>query len=222
VLDRAGVTGDDGASHNGMWDLALLRLVPGLRLAAPRDEATLREELREAIAVEDAPTVLRYPKGALPAPIPAVQRLDGVDVLARHAGDGPHRVLVVGVGAMVPAALEVGERLAAQGIGASVVDPRWVLPVPDAVVDLARGHALVVTIEDGLEDDGVGSAVRSALARARVAVPVQSHGLRTAFIGHASRPDVLAANGLRGQDVAREAAAAVVRLLDAEPATTPY
>lgn len=219
VLDRAGVTGDDGASHNGMWDLALLRLVPGLRLAAPRDEPTLREELREAVAVDDGPTVVRYPKGALPEPIPALQRLDGVDVLAKHAGDGSHRVLVVGVGAMVPAALEVGERLAAQGIGATVVDPRWVLPVPDAVVDLARGQTLVVTIEDGLEDNGVGSAVRSALARAGVTVPVQSHGLPTAFLPHASRPQVLLEVGLRGQDVAREAAAAVVRLMETEPAS---
>ncbi len=219
VLDRAGVTGDDGASHNGMWDLALLRLVPGLRLAAPRDEPTLREELREAVAVDDGPTVVRYPKGALPEPIPALQRIDGVDVLAKHAGDGSHRVLVVGVGAMVPAALEVGERLAAQGIGATVVDPRWVLPVPDAVVDLARGQTLVVTIEDGLEDNGVGSAVRSALARAGVTVPVQSHGLPTAFLPHASRPEVLLEVGLRGQDVAREAAAAVVRLMETEPAS---
>lgn len=219
VLDRAGVTGDDGASHNGMWDLALLRLVPGLRLAAPRDEPTLREELREAVAVDDGPTVVRYPKGALQEPIPALQRIDGVDVLAKHAGDGSHRVLVVGVGAMVPAALEVGERLAAQGIGATVVDPRWVLPVPDAVVDLARGQTLVVTIEDGLEDNGVGSAVRSALARAGVTVPVQSHGLPTAFLPHASRPEVLLEVGLRGQDVAREAAAAVVRLMETEPAS---
>ena len=219
VLDRAGVTGDDGASHNGMWDLALLRLVPGLRLAAPRDEPTLREELREAVAVDDGPTVVRYPKGALPEPIPALQRIDGVDVLAKHAGDGSHRVLVVGVGAMVPAALEVGERLAAQGIGATVVDPRWVLLVPDAVVDLARGQTLVVTIEDGLEDNGVGSAVRSALARAGWTVPVQSHGLPTAFLPHASRPEVLLEVGLRGQDVAREAAAAVVRLMETEPAS---
>jgi 1-deoxy-D-xylulose-5-phosphate synthase len=218
VLDRAGVTGDDGASHHGMWDLALLRLVPGLRVAAPRDEATLREELREAVAVEDGPTVVRYPKGSLPAPIPAIHRVGGVDVLARHVGDGAQRVLVVGVGAMVPAALGVAERLAAQGIGATVVDPRWVLPVPAALVDLARGHDVVVTVEDGLEDNGVGSAVRSTLARAGLAVPVQSHGLPTAFIPHASRAEVIEEHGLRAQDVAREAAAAVVHALAEEPA----
>jgi 1-deoxy-D-xylulose-5-phosphate synthase len=218
VLDRAGITGDDGASHNGMWDLALLRLVPGLRLAAPRDEATLREELREAVAVDDAPTAVRYPKGTLPEPIPALHRVGGVDVLARHVGDGAQRVLVVGVGAMVPAALGVGARLGAQGIGSTVVDPRWVLPVPAALADLARGHDLVVTVEDGLEDNGVGSAVRGALARAGVGVPVQTHGLPTAFIAHAARAEVIAEHGLRAQDVAREAAAAVVHALAEEPA----
>lgn len=217
VLDRAGVTGDDGASHNGMWDLALFRLVPGLRVAAPRDEATLREELREAVSVEDAPTMVRYPKGQVPEPIPALQRLGDVDVLARHVGDGGQRVLVVGVGALAGIAVHVGARLAAHGIGSTVVDPRWVLPVPGPVVDLARSHDLVVTVEDGLEDNGVGSAVRSALARAGVSVAVQTHGLPTRFLEHGSRADLLAAAGLRAQDVAREAAAAVLRVPSPAP-----
>ncbi len=217
VLDRAGVTGDDGASHNGMWDLAMLRLVPGLRLAAPRDEATLREELREAVAVDDAPTVVRYPKGALPDPIPALQRTAGLDVLARHVGDGDQRVLVVGVGALVETAMEVGQRLSAHGIGSTVVDPRWVLPVSAELVDLARAHDLVVTIEDGLEDNGVGSALRSALARSSVLVPVQSHGLPTRFFSHGSRSEVLADAGLRAQDIARDAASAVLRVPSPEP-----
>lgn len=217
VLDRAGVTGDDGASHNGMWDLALFRLVPGLRVAAPRDEATLREELREAVAVEDAPTMVRYPKGQVPEPIPALQRLGDVDVLARHVGDGGQRVLVVGVGALAGIAVHVGARLAAHGIGSTVVDPRWVLPVPGPVVDLARSHDLVVTVEDGLEDNGVGSAVRSALARAGVSVAVQTHGLPTRFLEHGSRADLLAVAGLRAQDVAREAAAAVLRVPSPAP-----
>lgn len=123
VLDRAGITGEDGASHNGMWDMALLRLVPGLRLAAPRDEARLRQALREAVAVSDAPTVVRYPKSALPEEIAAISRSGVVDVLARTAGDGDARVLVVGVGAFVPTAIEVGARLADQGVGSVVVDP---------------------------------------------------------------------------------------------------
>src|SRR5690625_2531079 len=150
MLDRAGLTGDDGASHNGMWDMALLRSVPGLRLAAPRDEDTLRRALREAVEVRDAPTVVRYPKGALPDPIPAIGTHGSLDVLAKSAGDGGARVLVVGIGAFTGAAIEVGARLADQGIGTTVVDPRWVLPVPADLLDLAAGHDLVVTMEDGL------------------------------------------------------------------------
>ncbi|MFD1507731.1 1-deoxy-D-xylulose-5-phosphate synthase [Georgenia yuyongxinii] len=210
VLDRSGLTGDDGASHNGMWDMALLRTVPGLRLAAPRDEATLRAELREAVAVEDAPTVVRYPKGALPEALPALGRHGSVDVLARHAGSP--RVLVVGVGVMTHTAVEVATGLDAQGIGATVVDPRWVLPVSADLVDLARQHDLVVTVEDGLVTAGVGSALRDALAAAGSDVPVRSHGIPARFLEHASRGELVEEFHLRGQDIAREAAAAVAGL----------
>ncbi len=209
VLDRAGITGDDGASHNGMWDLALLRLVPGIRVAAPRDEATLREALREAVAVDDGPTVLRYPKGSLPDPIEAVARVDGIDVLARHVGQGGAPVLVVGVGAFAGTACDVGEALAAQGIGSTVVDPRWVLPVGAPLAELAQAHGLVITIEDGLADNGVGDALRAELARRGSRVPVQSHGLPTDFLATSSRAEVVAQARLRAQDVAREAAATV-------------
>src|SRR5690606_32962241 len=135
VLDRAGLTGDDGASHNGMWDMAMLRSVPGLQLAAPRDEATLRAALRAAVDIDDAPSVIRYPKGPLPEPITAVDSVEGVDVLARHEA-GDRSVMVVGVGPMAGTALEVGERLAAAGVSATVVDPRWVLPVQPVLVKL--------------------------------------------------------------------------------------
>ena len=135
VLDRAGVTGDDGASHNGMWDMSILQVVPGLRLAAPRDATRLRELLDEAVDVEDAPTVLRFPKGPPPDDIPAVDTVGGVDVLVR---DGARDVLVVAVGAMAATAVEVADRLVAQGIGVTVVDPRWVKPVDPALVELAR------------------------------------------------------------------------------------
>ena len=168
VLDRAGLTGDDGASHNGMWDMAMLSVVPGLRLAAPRDEATLREALRAAVDVDDAPTVVRYPKGALVDPIPALETVDGVDVLAHLGeGDGPE-VLVVGVGAMVPTALEAASLLAAHGLRVTVVDPRWVLPVPSALVKLAGEHAHVVTLEDGLVDGGVGAMLAQRAREAGV------------------------------------------------------
>ena len=144
VLDRAGVTGDDGASHNGMWDMSILQVVPGLRLAAPRDGAGLRQSLREAVGVSDAPTVVRFPKGALPAEIPAIRAVGGVDVLAEHGSSG---VLIVAVGSMAGVGVEVAERLSAQDIGVTVVDPRWVKPVPAEIVGLAREHQLVVTIE---------------------------------------------------------------------------
>ena len=218
VLDRAGLTGDDGASHNGMWDIAMLRTVPGLRLAAPRDEATLRAELREAVAVEDAPTVLRYPKGALPQALPAVGRQGSVDVLARHGG--VPRVLVVGVGVMAHTAVEVGAALDAQGIGSTVVDPRWALPVSDDLLVLARQHDLVVTIEDGLATNGVGSALRDALAAAGTDVPVRSHGVPHAFLEHASRAQLVERFHLRGQDIARETASAVAGLAGAADART--
>ncbi|QDB79425.1 1-deoxy-D-xylulose-5-phosphate synthase [Georgenia sp. 311] len=212
VLDRAGITGDDGASHNGMWDLALLRTVPRLRLAAPRDEATLRAELREAVEVDDAPTVVRYPKGSLPGPLPAIGREGSVDVLTRTAGDGGPRTLVVGVGAMAPTAVAVGQALEAQGIGSTVVDPRWVLPVSEDLLDLAAKHDLVVVIEDGLGTGGIGSAVRDALAEAGHAVPVQTHGLPHEFLEHASRASIVERYHLQAQDVARQAAGAVAAL----------
>ncbi|UFU04639.1 1-deoxy-D-xylulose-5-phosphate synthase [Ruania suaedae] len=211
TLDRAGLTGDDGASHNGMWDLALLRLVPGLRLAAPRDEATLRHALREAVAVADAPTVVRYPKGSLPEPLPALSHTSGLDVLARAAGDGGPRVLVVGVGPFAATAAEVAQRLGDQGIGATAIDPRWVIPVPDALVEVAAGYDRVVTIEDGIVTGGFGSAVRDRLAEAGSPLPVHVHGIAHRFLSHASRAQLEEDLGLRAQDIARETAAAVAR-----------
>ncbi|MGC0271600.1 1-deoxy-D-xylulose-5-phosphate synthase [Pseudactinotalea sp. Z1739] len=212
MLDRAGLTGDDGASHNGMWDMALLRSVPGLRLAAPRDEDTLRRALREAVDVRDAPTVLRYPKGALPEAIPEIGKQGTVDVLARTPGDGGARVLVAGFGAFARTAIEVSQRLADQGIGATVVDPRWVLPVPDDLVELARAHHLVLTIEDGLVSNGLGSAIRDRLAERGLHMPVQAHGIPLRFLSHATRAELVADLGLRAQDVALQAASVAVEL----------
>ena len=210
VLDRAGLTGDDGPSHNGMWDLAMLRLVPGLRLAAPRDEATLREALREAIAVDDAPTVLRYPKGALGEPIPALTRTGGVDVLARHTGVGEQRVLIVGIGAFADTAVQAGEALHQQGFSVTVMDPRWPIPMPEAVLDGAARHDLVVTIEDGLVSGGVGAGLREQLAERGVTTPVLTRGIPHQFLQHASRAELIEEFGLRAQDIARDAAAAVM------------
>ncbi|HHW84439.1 MAG TPA: 1-deoxy-D-xylulose-5-phosphate synthase, partial [Actinomycetales bacterium] len=204
VLDRAGLTGDDGASHNGMWDLAILSTVPGLRLAAPRDEETLRLALREATDDDSGPTVVRYPKGSVPDPIPAVERLDGYDVIGGF--DGDRSVLIVGVGAMAEAALEVADFLHAHGIGSTVVDPRWVLPVSGELVSLAAGFELVVHLEDGLASGGVGSALRDALAAADVRVPVQTHGIPREFLHHASRGELVEELELRPADIARKVA----------------
>jgi 1-deoxy-D-xylulose-5-phosphate synthase len=208
VLDRAGITGDDGASHHGMWDMALLQTVPGLRLAAPRDASRLREELGEALEVSDGPTVVRFPKGAVPDDVPALDRVGGVDVLAR--GEQPD-VLVVAVGALAGLGLDVADRLAAHGIGATVVDPRWVLPVPGSVIDLARTHRLVVTVEDGVRVGGVGARLAQELRDAEVPTPVHQVGVPSRFIDHATRAEVLTEIGLTAQEVARAVAERVAR-----------
>ncbi|QIK83648.1 1-deoxy-D-xylulose-5-phosphate synthase [Sanguibacter sp. HDW7] len=210
VLDRAGITGDDGASHNGMWDLAMLRIVPGLRLATPRDEPTMRAALRDAVAVDDAPTVLRYPKGALGDPLRAVGTLDDVDVLAEHPGEGV-RVLLVGIGSMAPTALAAAAELAALGIPSTVLAPTWVLPVPSGVVKAAGEHDLVVTLEDGLASGGIGAAIAETCARDGVRTPVRTVGLPTAFLDHASRDQVVEANRMSAGDVVADVVRALGR-----------
>ena len=167
VLDRAGVTGEDGASHHGMWDMSILQVVPRLRIAAPRDGTRVRELLREAVEVDDAPTVLRVPKGAVQADLPALERIggaDGIDVLSR---DGESDVLIVAVGAMAATCLDVASRLRAQGIGVTVVDPRWVKPVNPTLVELARDLRLVVSVEDNGRVGGCGSALGAGPGRRR-------------------------------------------------------
>jgi 1-deoxy-D-xylulose-5-phosphate synthase len=209
VLDRAGVTGDDGASHNGMWDMSILQVVPGLRIAAPRDAGTLREELREALDVTDAPTVVRFPKGAVGVDVPALDRIDGVDVLRRDEGA---TVLLVSVGSFAPLCLDVADRLAQQGIAVTVVDPRWVCPVPSAIVELAREHQLVVSVEDNSRQGGIGSSIAAALRDADVDVPFRDFGIERAFLAHASRAAVLGQIGLTAQDVSRAVVETVARL----------
>lgn len=201
VLDRAGVTGDDGASHNGMWDLALLRIVPGLRVAAPRDAETLRRALRDAVAIDDGPTVVRFPKGMLGPDLPALRSVGTIDVL--HDAPEP-TVLIVGVGVGAALALQVGEKLSAQGISALVVDPLWVQPIPADLLDLTRNRSLVVTIEDGIRAGGVGEALQSAMRDAGVSTPCVVHGLPTEFFEHGSRSDILAQVGMSAADIARD------------------
>ncbi|MFC9837297.1 1-deoxy-D-xylulose-5-phosphate synthase [Rhodococcus sp. NPDC127530] len=203
VLDRAGITGNDGASHNGMWDMSLLGIVPGMKVAAPRDTVTLREELGEALAVDDGPTALRFPKGTVCDDVPAVSRLDGVvDIL--RAPSGRNDVLIVSVGAFAGLALAAAERLEQQGISATVVDPRWVLPVPESLVKLAEDYTMVVTVEDSGLHGGVGSTVSAALRSAGVDVPCRDLGVPQRFLDHASRAQIHAELGLTAQDVARQ------------------
>ncbi|MDP4333576.1 1-deoxy-D-xylulose-5-phosphate synthase [Curtobacterium sp. A7_M15] len=221
VLDRAGITGPDGPSHHGMWDLALLQVVPGIRIAAPRDAATLREEFREAVAVDDAPTVLRWSKGQVGPDIAALRRLDdGVDVLRSPSPDQEPDVLFVAVGSMVPVALDAAALLESQGIGVTVVDPRWVVPIPSSLIDLSREHRLVITLEDGVRVGGVGTRLRQDLRAAGVDTGVNELGLPDEFIDHASRSQILEDVGLTAQAIARDVIDQVVgtKVPQAKPA----
>ncbi|GAA4993255.1 1-deoxy-D-xylulose-5-phosphate synthase [Kitasatospora paranensis] len=211
VLDRAGVTGNDGASHNGMWDMSILQVVPGLRLAAPRDAEQLRTQLREAVEITDGPTVLRFPKGELGPAVPALQRIGAVDVLQR-TGPAPE-ILLVAVGAMAPACLDAAALLLADGFSATVVDPRWVRPVDPSLVELAAAHRLVVTVEDNGRTGGVGSAIAQALRDADVDVPLRDLGIPQEFLAHAGRGEILEEIGLTGTGVAAQTAAFAKQLL---------
>ncbi|WP_349427510.1 1-deoxy-D-xylulose-5-phosphate synthase [Microbacterium sp. LWS13-1.2] len=208
VLDRAGVTGPDGPSHHGIWDLAMLQIVPNIRIAVPRDGTRLREELQEAVAIDDGPTVIRFPKGGVSPELPAVERLDdGVDVLVRSDA---HDVLLVGIGPMAHIAVDVAGRLRAQGIGATVVDPRWVVPVQPSVVELAASHRLVITIEDGIRVGGIGTRVRQVLREAGVDTAVDELGVPDQFIDHASREQILEDAGLTAAKIAQDVVAQVL------------
>nr|WP_206314265.1 1-deoxy-D-xylulose-5-phosphate synthase [Streptomyces coryli] len=222
VLDRAGVTGTDGASHNGMWDMSVLQVVPGLRIAAPRDADQVRAQLREAVDVDDAPTVVRYSKGAVGPAVPAVGRIGGMDVLRKPSADAGTSdrdadVLLVSVGALAPMCLEIADLLDKQGISATVVDPRWVKPVDEQLPALAERHRVVVTVEDNVRSGGVGSAVAQALRDAGVDLPLRDFGIPERFLDHASRKEVMAEIGLTAPDIARQVTGLVARL-DGVPA----
>ncbi|MGW4122164.1 1-deoxy-D-xylulose-5-phosphate synthase [Nocardia sp. NPDC004711] len=209
VLDRAGITGDDGASHNGMWDLSVLGIIPGIRVAAPRDAARLREELGEALHISDGPTAIRFPKGPAIEEIPAVERFEGVDVLrlpdVQDAAAYSVRadVLLVAVGAFADLALKVADLLEAEGVSVTVVDPRWVLPVSDTVVKLAENHRLVVTLEDSGLHGGIGSTVSARLRSSGVDVPTRDLGVPQHFLDHSSRAKIHQDLGLTPGEVAQ-------------------
>ena len=220
VLDRAGVTGPDGASHNGMWDGSILQVVPGLRIAAPRDATRIGELLAEAVAVSDGPTVVRFPKGSVGSEAEAIGQIGGMDVLAQPAGGAAPDVLLVGAGPMAVMGLATASRLADQGIRVTVLDPRWTKPVDPALAGIAARARLVATVEDNGMVGGFGDAVCRLLRDADVRTPVRTFGLPQRFLDHGSRDQVLDEIGLVPQHLARQITEAVARL-DPELADNP-
>ena len=203
VLDRSGITGQDGASHNGMWDLAMLGVVPGIHIAAPRDEQTLRELLRESLSIDDGPSVLRFPKTPLPDPIVALRRLGTVDVIAEPDAESPVDVLLVAVGSLATESLDAAASVRRAGYTVRVVSPRWVTPVDPALVALARDAALVVTVEDGVVAGGVGSRISQHLRHAGYDGPTREIGIPVRFLEHDSVAGVKASVGLTAQNIGR-------------------
>ncbi|MGZ5389883.1 MAG: 1-deoxy-D-xylulose-5-phosphate synthase, partial [Aeromicrobium sp.] len=206
VLDRAGITGDDGSSHNGMWDMSLLQIVPTLRLAAPRDGAQLREQLREAVAVDDAPTAVRFAKGPVPDDIESLERIGTFDVLSR---DADKDVLIIAVGSLVPICVEAADLLRAQGRGVTVVDPRWVKPLDAELIDMAAAFGMVVTVEDNGRNGGVGSMFTQAMLDADITTPIRVHGVDQKFYDHAKRAVILERLGLTPTAIAADTEAAL-------------
>ncbi|HEY7015389.1 MAG TPA: 1-deoxy-D-xylulose-5-phosphate synthase [Streptosporangiaceae bacterium] len=211
ALDRAGVTGPDGASHHGMWDGSILQVVPGLKIAVPRDATRLAELLNEAVAVSDGPTVLRYPRANVGAEVEAVAKLGSADVLARPAAGATRDVLLVGAGTMAVVCVQAAERLADHGIGVTVVDPRWVKPLDEALVDAAREHRLVVTVEDNGRVGGFGDALCRLLRDHEVDTPARTFGLPQRFLEQGERGQLLDDFGLAPQHLARAITEAVAR-----------
>ena len=200
VLDRSGVTGDDGPSHHGIWDLALTGIVPTMHVAAPRDGARLKELLREAVAIKDAPSMVRFPKGAVQEDIPAFERRDGIDVLYR--GESAD-VLMISVGAMAAIAVEAASSAYREGVGVTVIDPRWVKPLPESLVRMAERYKSVVVLEDGIRHAGIGSAISEMFRDAGVLIPLHSIGVPLEFIEHSKRGEILSDIGITAQNISR-------------------
>jgi 1-deoxy-D-xylulose-5-phosphate synthase len=200
VLDRSGVTGDDGPSHHGIWDLALTGIVPTMHVAAPRDGARLKELLREAVEISDAPSMVRFPKGTVQEDIPAFERRDGIDVLYR--GESAD-VLMISVGAMAAIAVEAASSAYREGVGVTVIDPRWVKPLPESLVRMAERYKSVVVLEDGIRHAGIGSSISEMFRDAGVLIPLHSVGVPLEFIEHSKRGQILSDIGITAQSIAR-------------------
>ena len=221
VLDRAGITGLDGASHHGMWDGSIMQLIPGMKVAAPRDAKRIVELLNEAVAVSDGPTVVRFPKGNVGGEVEAIARLGDMDVLQTPVAGLAEDVLLLGAGPMALTGLETADRLAGHGIGVTVVDPRWTKPVDEALTGAARRHRLVVTVEDNGRVGGFGDAVARLLRDYDVDVPVKTFGLPQEFLAHGTRAEVLDEAGLTSQQLALHITEAVARRSSASAVPIP-
>jgi len=200
VLDRAGVTGDDGPSHHGIWDLALTGIVPTMHVAAPRDAARLRETLREAVEISNAPSMVRYPKGAVQIDIPAFERRDGIDVLYR--GESAD-VLLVSIGSMAAIAVEAASMAYREGVGVTVIDPRWVKPLPTSLITMSQRYKSVVVLEDGIKHGGIASSISELFREAGLATPIHSIGVPLEFIEHSKRSEILNDLGITAQNISR-------------------
>jgi 1-deoxy-D-xylulose-5-phosphate synthase len=201
VLDRSGITGDDGPSHHGIWDLALTGIVPTLHVGAPRDASRLREILREAVEISDAPSMVRFPKGAVQSDIPAFERRDGIDVLYR--GESAD-VLLVSVGAMAAIAVEAAGMAYREGVGVTVIDPRWVKPLPKSLLTMAQRYKSVVVVEDGIRHGGIASTISEMFRDAGINVPIHSIGVPLEFIEHSKRAEIMSELGITAQNITHQ------------------
>jgi 1-deoxy-D-xylulose-5-phosphate synthase len=200
VLDRAGITGDDGPSHNGIWDLALTGIVPTLHVAAPRDGERVRETLREALDISNSPTLIRFPKGVINPDVPAFERRDGIDVLYR--GESAD-ILLVSIGAFAQVAVDAAAQAYREGVGVTVIDPRWVKPLPKSLVTMAQRYKKVVVIEDGIKHGGIASTISELFRESGLNVPVHSIGVPLEFLEHAKRAQILEDLGITVQNITR-------------------
>lgn len=201
VLDRAGITGDDGPSHNGVWDLALTGIVPNLKVAAPRDGSRLKELLRESIEISDSPSAIRFPKGEVNQDIPAFERRDGIDVLYR--GESAD-VLLISVGAMAALCVEAASQSYREGVGVTVVDPRWVKPLPREIATMANRYKSVVVVEDGIKHGGIASTLSEMFREEGLTTPIHSIGIPLQYLEHAKRNEILQDLGITAQQISRE------------------
>lgn len=204
VLDRSGITGSDGASHNGVWDMSIAGIVPGMRLAAPRDDVRLRKQFNEAIEYENGPTIVRFPKGALVPVIDAVDTLDGgIDVIYRSdRANRAQSILIVSIGALAGECVAAAKKLEEEGLAVDVIDPGWAIPVSPVISELATSYDMVVTVEDGVIHGGVGSMIDTVCDENGVDTPVRIIAVPQKFLRHASRSEVLTDLGMDAAGIA--------------------